>query len=62
MIANAWCFKEKGEPADLVLKEVELSELRDDELLIENKFAGLNSVDWKLIKRGHKEWPENHIP
>jgi NADPH2:quinone reductase len=62
MKAKAWCWTEKGEPGDLVLKEIELPELEDDELLIENKFAGLNPVDWKLIKGGHIEWKENHIP
>lgn len=62
MKVKAWCLIEKGEPKDLVLKEIELAELGDDELLIENKFIGLNPVDWKLIKGGHNEWKENHIP
>jgi NADPH2:quinone reductase len=62
MKVKAWCWTEKGEPTDLSLKEIELAELGDDELLIENRFIGLNPVDWKLIKGGHKEWKENHIP
>lgn len=62
MKAKSWWWTEKDEPQDLVLKEIELSKLGDNDLLIENKFIGLNPVDWKLIKGGNKEWKENHIP
>lgn len=32
------------------LKEIKIPELKDDEILVKNKFVGLNPVDWKGLK------------
>lgn len=61
-MSEAWCWQDKGEPTDLVLKSVTLPPLASDEVLIENHVIGLNPVDWKMIEWGNLEWKSGHIP
>lgn len=58
----SWHWERKGEPETLVLKETELRDLEDHEVLVQNTAIGLNPVDWKLINTGHPNWIRGHVP
>lgn len=62
MNIRSWCWQEKGEPENLLLKEIGLRKLQADEVLVQNTFIGLNPVDWKLIAEGHPLWKKEHVP
>ncbi|TWP29210.1 alcohol dehydrogenase [Apibacter muscae] len=60
--AKAWEWKRKGEPNELSLKDFIIEDLKDDEVIVQNHYIGLNPVDWKLIGGEHPSWKTGIIP
>ncbi len=58
----SWCWQYPSEPSSLILKSVQLPELKNDQVLIANRVIGLNPVDWKFIQQPGSLWQMGHIP
>lgn len=63
MIATeAWLWNNEASPLLLQKGRKDLPELGADDVLIENRAAGINPVDWKLIEGLSDAWKTGQIP
>lgn len=59
---RAAVFESFGEPADVKLKDVELPELQEGEVLVKIKAAGVNPVDAVILKGKYKDMMPHKLP
>ncbi len=59
---RAWTWQRPGEPAGMELQSRPLALPEAGEVLIANRIAALNPVDWKIIELGYGAWQPGHVP
>jgi hypothetical protein len=59
---EAWLWKNNPSPLALERGEKELTSPGPDDVLVENRAAGLNPVDWKLMEGLSDAWKTDQIP
>jgi NADPH2:quinone reductase len=59
---NAWVWHAPGALRSLTWERVVVASPEAGEVLIRNRAAGLNPVDWKFIEAGSAMWQAGHVP
>ncbi|MCA8105362.1 MULTISPECIES: zinc-binding dehydrogenase [Burkholderia] len=59
---GAWTWQIAGAPSALVWQRVPRPAPGPGEVLVRNRAAGLNPVDWKFIDWGAPDWRPGHVP
>ena len=59
---QGWTWTTPGNAGQLQLHTVQLAAPAAGEVLVENRLAAVNPVDWKLIESGHPAWQPGQIP
>ncbi|PLZ00876.1 alcohol dehydrogenase [Burkholderia sp. WAC0059] len=58
----AWTWQKPGTPDALQLQRKTLRLPAAGEVLIANRVAALNPVDWKIVQAGHPAWQPGRVP
>ncbi|WMY72581.1 alcohol dehydrogenase catalytic domain-containing protein [Buttiauxella selenatireducens] len=59
---SAWRWSQPGEPTGLIQTVTRISQPDAHQVLVANRVAGLNPVDWKFIEQPSNLWESGHIP